>query len=68
MNICLQCLQLMQAILSAREHRQLLTRHSSRCLNTLAAVIASSKTASTYYDSEHITQIKMIAFAYIATL
>ena len=40
---------------------------SFRWFNRLAVTIASSKTASTYYDSEHITRIKMNAFAYIAT-
>ena len=40
----------------------------SHSLNRLAVPISSSKTGSTYRDSEHITQVKMIAFAYIATL
>ena len=41
---------------------------SSRSLNRLAAAIDSSKTASTDCDSEYITRVKMIEFAYITTL
>ena len=34
----------------------------------MAMVVAYSKTAGTYLDYEYITQLHVIAFAYIATL